>query len=110
MLHNASTAAMRRERPLQSPPFGQGTQPSTTAMPREKRSLMRVAAKLCDRKAAERTEPPFAHAAISGETTVRRKYNLKAWSNRRGADISIDMYRLLIEAINQANNMLFAAL
>jgi hypothetical protein len=37
-------AAKRRKRPLQSLPFGLKTQPSTAAVPREKRSLMQGAA------------------------------------------------------------------
>jgi hypothetical protein len=59
----ASTAAMRRKRPLQSSPFGLGTQPSTAAVPREKRSLMQGAAIFWGWAAAVRTKPPFQRTA-----------------------------------------------
>lgn len=58
-----STAALRRKRPLQSLPFGLETQPSTAAVPREKRSLMQGAAIFWGWTAAERTKGELASVA-----------------------------------------------
>jgi hypothetical protein len=90
-LKQTCLSAMRRKRPLQSSPFGLGTQPSTAAVPREKRSLMQGAAIFWGWTAAVRTKRHFAAIAPASALKSFPLANSPKWRFDRCLAIGIKL-------------------